>query len=257
MPSLPMNFEDKCVLVTGSSRGIGSATAAAFLGRGARVAIHGRSEDSIAAAYSRLGAADRLISAPGDVSTAAGCEAVVNAAMAGLGTIDVLVNCAGVAHHASIEDSDEALWDRTLDINLKGTFFCSRAALPMLRARKGVIVNVASDAGLVGERGLSVYCASKGGVVNLTRAMALDLAPQVRVNCVCPGYVDTDMVRRDYIDRAEDPQAAEREVNEAAPMKRMASPEEIAKAILYLASSDAGFITGAALQIDGGSTAGY
>jgi NAD(P)-dependent dehydrogenase (short-subunit alcohol dehydrogenase family) len=182
---------------------------------------------------------------------------VVNAAIAGLGGIDVLVNGAGVAYHASIEDSGEEMWDRTLDINLKGTFFCSRAALPMLRARKGVIVNVASDAGLMGERGLAVYCASKGGVVNLTRAMALDLAPRVRVNCVCPGYVDTDMVRRDYIDRSDDPESAEREVSEAAPMKRMARPEEIATAILYLASSDAAFITGTALQIDGGSTAGY
>ncbi len=252
-----MEFADKCVLVTGSSRGIGRATAAAFLERGARVAINGRTGESVAAAISHIGANDQVTSAPGDVSTAAGCEAVVNAAISGLGGIDVLVNGAGVAYHATIEDSVEEIWDRTLDVNLKGTFFCSRAALSVLRAREGNIVNLASDAGLVGERGLAVYCASKGGVVNLTRAMALDLAPRVRVNCVCPGYVDTDMVRRDYIDRADDPESAERRVNQAAPMKRMARPEEIAKAILYLASSDAGFITGAALQIDGGSTAGY
>ncbi|HSS63659.1 MAG TPA: SDR family oxidoreductase, partial [Gammaproteobacteria bacterium] len=235
-----MEFEDKCVLVTGSSRGIGRATAAAFLQRGARVAINGRTGESVAAAIARLGASDQVTPAPGDVSTRAGCEAIVNAAIAGLGGIDILVNGAGVAYHASIEDSDEALWDRTVDINLKGTFFCSRAALPVLRGRRGNIVNLASDAGLIGERGLSVYCASKGGVVNLTRAMALDLAPQVRVNCVCPGYVDTDMVRRDHIERSDDPDSAEREVNESAPMKRMARPEEIATAILYLASSDAG-----------------
>ncbi len=252
-----MEFADKCVLVTGSSRGIGRATAVAFLERGASVAINGRTGESVAAAMSYLGANDRVISAPGDLSTVAGCEAVVNAAIAGLGGIDVLVNGAGVAYHATIENSVEEIWDRTLDVNLKGTFFCSRAALAMLREREGAIVNIASDAGLLGERGLAVYCASKGGVVNLTRAMALDLAPRVRVNCVCPGYVDTDMVRRDYIDQADDPEAAEREVNEVAPMKRMAQPDEIAKAILYLASSDAGFITGAALPIDGGSTAGY
>lgn len=252
-----MEFANKCVLVTGSSRGIGRATAVAFLERGARVAINGRTGESVAAAISHIGANDQVTSAPGDVSTAAGCEAVVNAAISGLGGIDVLVNGAGVAYHATIEDSVEEIWDRTLDVNLKGTFFCSRAALSVLRAREGNIVNLASDAGLVGEKGLAVYCASKGGVVNLTRAMALDLAPRVRVNCVCPGYVDTDMVRRDYIDRADDPESAERRVNQAAPMKRMARPEEIAKAILYLASSDAGFITGAALQIDGGSTAGY
>ncbi len=252
-----MEFANKCVLVTGSSRGIGRATAVAFLERGARVAINGRTGESVAAAMSYLGANDRVISAPGDLSTVAGCEAVVNAAIAGLGGIDVLVNGAGVAYHATIENSVEEIWDRTLDVNLKGTFFCSSAALAMLREREGAIVNIASDAGLLGERGLAVYCASKGGVVNLTRAMALELAPRVRVNCVCPGYVDTDMVRRDYIDQADDPEAAEREVNEVAPMKRMAQPDEIAKAILYLASSDAGFITGAALPIDGGSTAGY
>jgi len=101
-----------------------------------------------------------------------------------------------------------------------------------------------------------VYCASKGGVVNLTRALAIELAPNIRVNCVCPGYVDTDMVRRDFIDKAEDPAAAEREAIEEAPLKRMATSEEIAKAIAYLASRDARFITGEALALDGGGSAG-
>jgi NAD(P)-dependent dehydrogenase (short-subunit alcohol dehydrogenase family) len=126
-----------------------------------------------------------------------------------------------------------------------------------LRASKGNIVNVASDAGLRGQLGLTVYCASKGGVINnMSRAMALELAPHVRVNCVCPGYVDTDMVRRDYIEQADDSAAAEQEVQNFAPLKRMASTGEIASAIVYLASEEARFITGAALQIDGGPTAG-
>jgi NAD(P)-dependent dehydrogenase (short-subunit alcohol dehydrogenase family) len=128
--------------------------------------------------------------------------------------------------------------------------------LAALRDSKGNIVNLASDAGLVGEHGLAVYCASKGGVVNMTRAMALELAPDVRVNCVCPGYVDTDMVRRDFIERAEDPAAAEQAIVNHAPLKRIATPVEIAKAIVYLASDDAGYVTGAAFQIDGGTTAG-
>jgi NAD(P)-dependent dehydrogenase (short-subunit alcohol dehydrogenase family) len=132
-----------------------------------------------------------------------------------------------------------------------------RAAAGPLRDSGGNIVNVASDAGLIGEKGLSVYCASKGGVVNLTRAMALELAPTVRVNCVCPGYVDTDMVRRDGIDQADDPQAAEQAIVDYAPLKRISKPAEIAKAIAYLAGEDALFITGSALQIDGGSTAGH
>ena len=119
------------------------------------------------------------------------------------------------------------------------------------------MVNLASDAGLIGEIGLAVYCASKGGVVNLTRALALELAPDVRVNCVCPGYVDTDMVRRDVIDASTDPKATEAALAASAPLNRIASPEEIATAILYLASAQALFVTGAAFQIDGGTTAGH
>jgi NAD(P)-dependent dehydrogenase (short-subunit alcohol dehydrogenase family) len=252
-----MDFTGKSVLITGSSRGIGKATASAFVQRGARVAINGRTHESTIAAIAELRAAGQAVAAAGDVRTVGGCEAIVQSAVDGLGGLDVLVNTAGVWFDVSLEDSDEDIWDRTIDTNLKGTFFCSRGALTALRASKGVIVNVASDAGLLGERGMAVYCASKGGVVNLTRAMALDLAPDVRVNCVCPGYVDTDMVRRDYIEKAADPAAAEEQLKASTPMQRMADADEIAKAIISLASSDAGFVTGAALQIDGGTTAGH
>jgi len=252
-----MAFSGKRVLVTGSSRGIGQAAARQFFQSGAQVAVNGRTPDSTAAGMAALGDSDRLVAAPGDVSSAAGCEAVVAAAVEGLGGLDILVNSAGVAFFLPLEDSDEAVWDATLDTNLKGTFFCMRAAAGPLRDSGGNIVNVASDAGLIGEKGLSVYCASKGGVVNLTRAMALELAPTVRVNCVCPGYVNTDMVRRDGIDQADDPQAAEQAIVDYAPLKRISKPAEIAKAIAYLAGEDALFITGSALQIDGGSTAGH
>ena len=251
-----MGFTDKAILITGSSRGIGKATAKAFLELGASVAINGRTEQSVAAAIEALGRGHRLIAAPGDLNSVAGCEEVVGTAIGRLGGLDVLINNAGVGKDATIEASDEELWDRTLDVNLKGTFFCSRAALSALRQRQGSIVNVASESGLVGSALFSVYCASKGGVVNLTRAMAYELAPNVRVNCVCPGYVDTDMLRRNYIEKSDDPVKAEREAREYAPMKRIASPEEVAASIVYLASEDAGFVTGAALPIDGGSTAG-
>ncbi|HJP09022.1 MAG TPA: SDR family oxidoreductase, partial [Arenicellales bacterium] len=226
-----MAFSGKRVLVTGSSRGIGQAVARQFFQSGAQVAVNGRTPDSTAAGMAALGDSDRLVAAPGDVSSVAGCEAVVAAAVEGLGGLDILVNSAGVAFFLPLEDSDEAVWDATLDTNLKGTFFCMRAAAGPLRDSGGNIVNVASDAGLIGEKGLSVYCASKGGVVNLTRAMALELAPTVRVNCVCPGYVDTDMVRRDGIDQADDPQAAEQAIVDYAPLKRISKPAEIAKAI--------------------------
>lgn len=251
-----MDFGDKAVLVTGGSRGIGRATAKVFHDLGARVAINGRTTRSVDAALAAMGTGDRLVAAPGDVGTVDGCEAAVKAAIDGLGGLDVLVNSAGVGRHGPMEDADEALWDETLDVNLKGTFFCCRAALPALRAAKGNIVNVASDFGLIGSPNAVVYCASKGGVVNMTRAMALELAPDVRVNCVCPGYVDTDMVRRDGIDAAEDPAAAEQAIIDYEPLGRIAEPAEIGQAIAYLASHHARYVTGAALQIDGGTTAG-
>ena len=249
-----MSFDRKRVLVTGGSRGIGRATARAFREAGARVAVNGRTHQSTAEGIAALGG-DELIAAPGDVGTVAGCEAMVGAAIDALGGLDVLVNSAGVAKARTIGNCDEALWDRIVDINLKGTFFCIRAALPALRMSRGNIVNVASESGLVGNENMSIYCASKGGVVLMTQALSLEFAPDVRINCVCPGYVDTDMVRRDYIDNTEDPAATLAVVEAAAPMARMAKPEEIAASILYLASDAAGFVTGAALAIDGGSSA--
>lgn len=252
-----MNFDfaGKRVLVTGGTRGIGRATVAAFLAAGARVAVNGRGEGSTRQVVAGLGG--NATAAPGDIASAEACSALVQKAAEELGGLDVLVNCAGIAKGGPVEQVTEALWDATLDTNLKGTFFCTQAALPFLRQSKGNVVNLASDAGLIGEIGLAVYCASKGGVVNLTRALALELAPDVRVNCVCPGYVDTDMVRRDVIDASADPKATEAALAASAPLNRIAAPEEIAAAILYLASGAARFMTGAALQIDGGTTAGH
>jgi NAD(P)-dependent dehydrogenase (short-subunit alcohol dehydrogenase family) len=154
------------------------------------------------------------------------------------------------------------MYDRHADVNLKGLFFCCRAAMPELRKSKGNIVNISSDAGLMGCARITVYCGLKAGVINMTRAMALEVAPdKVRVNSVCPGYVDTDMIRRDWFERIakEDPVKAaqlEQDAIDYAPLKRLGKPEDIAHGVLYLASDKASFITGVALPIDGGASAG-
>jgi len=251
------DFTNKRVLVTGGTRGIGNAVVNAFNEAGAHVAINGRTAESVEKVISTNSDNERLFAAPGNVGTVMGCENAVNSAIEVLGGLDILVNSAGVGVDVAMEESDESLWDTTLNVNLKGTFFCCRAALGALRESEGNIINIASDAGLMGNPNSSIYCASKGGVVNMTRAMALELAPKVRVNCVCPGYVDTDMVRRDWIDKGDDPVNLEKMLCDYAPMKRMATPEEIASSVLYLATVESEFITGSALQIDGGSTAGY
>jgi NAD(P)-dependent dehydrogenase (short-subunit alcohol dehydrogenase family) len=248
------DFRDKAILVTGGTRGIGSATVRAFLAAGARVAVNGHSAQSTQRALAEFGGS-AAVAAPGDIGTVAGCRAAVEAALSAFGGLDVLVNNAGVFREVLVEESDEAFWDQTININLKGTFFASQAALPSLRQRRGNIVNVASESGIMGNPRCTVYCASKGGVVNLTRAMAIELAPDVRVNAVCPGPIETDMTR------AGAPAGVDYAQYHAALMqypylKRIGTPEEVAQAILYLASDAAAFVTGAMLSIDGGSTVG-
>jgi len=247
-----MEFKDKRVLITGGSRGIGFGCAQAFLENGARVAINGRTEQSVSTAIEKLGSGERLLAAPGDIGKVAGCELAVKTAIDALGGLDILVNSAGIGSGRPLAECDEEMYDRHADVNLKGLFFCCRAAMPELRKSKGNIVNIASDAGLMGCARITVYCGLKAGVVNMTRAMALEVAPDVRVNCVCPGYVDTDMIRRDWFERiGKDDSAAgaalEQGAIDYAPLKRLGTPADIAHGVLYLASEKA---------IDGGSTAG-
>lgn len=250
-----MRFQGKRVLITGASRGIGLATAKAFLNEGATVAVNGRTETSTAQGMETLGGGSNLVAAPGDVSNVGGCRAIVATALDGLGGLDILINNAGVFFRGSIAETDEVMWDRVLDANLKGTFFCSRAALPALKASKGTIVNVASESGIRGYGDTSAYCASKGAVVNLTRSMAMELAPDIRVNSVCPGVVETDMAREGFaIDG--DLDAGMRQQADQYPVKRIGHVDEIAAAILFLCSKEAGFINGVALPIEGGATVG-
>jgi len=249
-----MSFVDKCVLVTGGSRGIGAAIAIAFRDQGARVAVGGRASNSFEQFVAKHGS-HAVHPAIGDMGTRAGCTAAVGAALDALGGLDVLVNAAGVYSEVPVGDIGEAHWNEMIDVNLSGPFHCTQAALPALRKSRGNIVNIASESGMIGFRGAVAYCAAKGGVVNLTRALAIELVPDVRVNCVCPGNVDTDMMR-EAAERSADPDAYRRWMAAHAPLGRMAQPGEIAAAVLYLASDSAGFTTGAILAVDGGQTAG-
>ena len=191
----------------------------------------------------------------GHIASVAGCESAVAAAVDAFGGLDILVNNAAINIERPIEAWDEAMWDSHVDVILKGAFFCTRASLPALRTRQGCVVNVASELGLHAIRNNVGYCAAKGGLVNMTRALALELAPQVRVNCVCPGAIDTPLMRR-CAEESGDVEAYYLACANDAPAQRIASPEEIATAILYLASSDAAFVTGAVLAVDGGGSAG-
>ena len=241
-----MSFEGLRVLVTGSTRGIGKATARAFLDAGALVAINGRRAGDVERTMAELGGTG-TVAAAGDLGSAAACRRAVEAAIAALGGLDVLVNNAGVYDGGPIEGVSEQAYERLMAVNVKGVFFCSQAAIPELRRNRGAIVITASESGLVGNGDSALYCASKGAVVNMTRAFAHDLAPDIRVNAICPGAVMTDMLGNDDQEIAR--------IATHPPMKRIATAEEIGAAIRFLADPAQGSMTGALLAIDGGSVA--
>jgi NAD(P)-dependent dehydrogenase (short-subunit alcohol dehydrogenase family) len=247
-------FAGRVALVTGGSRGIGRAAAAALAAEGAKVVIVARDERRCAAAASAIPGAT---AAPADVRRSGECEAAIGLAVEGHGRLDVLVNAAGIIYrNRTLEQHTEAEWDETFDVNVKGTFLMCRAALPALRAARGAVVNVSSYTGLVGFAGAAAYAASKAALINLTRTMALDYAAEgIRANCVCPGSVDTDMIHEAWRLTGNEEAAAVAWASKH-PLGRIATADEIARAILFLASDDASFITGAALPVDGGITAG-
>jgi NAD(P)-dependent dehydrogenase (short-subunit alcohol dehydrogenase family) len=195
------------------------------------------------------------ISATGDVSKVSGCKKAVQSVLDAYGRLDILINNAGIFEKHSIENTTEELWDSIMNANIKSVQFCTKEALPALRKVKGSIVNIASESGLNGYPYTTAYCASKGAVVNLTRAMALELAPDVRVNALCPGVVETDMTRAGFAINGDEEEGIRRQ-HEAYPLQRIGTLEEAAAATLFLASNDAGFINGAALPMEGGATVG-
>jgi NAD(P)-dependent dehydrogenase (short-subunit alcohol dehydrogenase family) len=250
-----MSEAKRAVLITGAARGLGRATARAFLDAGARVAVNDLDGDVVARAVADLGGAPDVVAAPADIATVAGCRSAVAQAVSAFGRLDVLVNNAAVNVEKPVEAWDEALWDRHVDVILKGSFFCAQAAMPHLRTTRGAVINVASELGLHGVRDNAGYCAAKGGLVVLTQALAVEFAREVRVNCVCPGTMNTELMRA-CAEATGDADGYLRHYEAYAPLKRIAEPAEIAAAIVYLASPEAAFVTGAVFAADGGSTAG-
>lgn len=248
---------NKVALITGGTSGIGEATAILFAAEGAKVTITGRSEKrgrAVAEKITTDGGEAMFIRA--DVRRAAECGRAVNETLRAYNGLDILFNNAGVFFPHTVVDCTEDEWDLQMDVNLKGTFLMSKAALPhMIEQRRGVIINNSSGWGVAGGDAAVAYCASKGGVVLLTKAMAIDHGRQgIRVNCICPGDVDTPMLPEDARMRGlklEDYLAgcANR------PLGRIGTTGEIAQAAVFLASDDSSFMTGAVLVVDGGGIA--
>ena len=245
-------FDGKVVLITGSTRGIGLAIAKAFSNEGAVIALNGRDQRVVEKVQKDI---PNSISAAGNVSEVSGCKKAVQSVLDTYGRLDILINNAGIFEKHSIEDTTEKIWDSVMNANIKSVQFCTKEALPALRKVKGSIVNIASESGLNGYPYTTAYCASKGAVVNLTRAMALELAPDVRVNALCPGVVETDMTRAGFAINGDEEEGIRRQ-HEAYPLQRIGTLEEAAAATLFLASSEAGFINGVALPMEGGATVG-
>jgi len=253
-----MRLADKVALITGGASGIGRATALLFAREGAAVSVVDLDEPGgQAVAQTIVDGGGRAIFVRCDVTQAADCRRAVQRTVDELGSLDILFNNAGIIRRATVLETSEAEWDRVMAVNVKSVFLLSKYVIPvMARAGAGVIINTASGWGLAGGRKAAAYCASKGAVVLLTKAMALDHGEQnIRVNCICPGDTDTPMLRDEARQLV---QADERFLAEAAerPLQRIGKPEDIAQAALYLASDASSFVTGTALVVDGGGLAG-
>lgn len=252
-----MNLAGKVALVTGAGTGIGRATALRLAADGAVVAVMGRRQSLLEETAQQVRQqGGESLALLGDVSSEGDAIEAVARTETAFGGLDILFNNAGVVHDGDVLETSLDTWRESLDINLTGPFLMSRAAIPCLRRRGGgVIINNASTLGLVGLARAAAYCAAKGGLVSLTRAMALDhAAEKIRVNAICPGVVDTAMPRRRGLSAADRRQLDE-VYGPLHPVGRVGTPEEIAALVAFLASDEAAFITGVAYPIDGGLTA--
>jgi NAD(P)-dependent dehydrogenase (short-subunit alcohol dehydrogenase family) len=253
-----MRLEDRTALITGGTSGIGEATSWLFGKEGASVAVVGRNTErgkSVAKRISDAGGTAIFVQA--DVRKSDDCRTAVERTIETFGRLDILFNNAGTYSVNDVVGCTEEEWDDQVDTSLKGTFLMSKYALPhMIERGSGSIVNCASGWGLVGGPKAAAYCAAKGGMVVMTKAMAIDHGPQgIRVNAICPGDTDTPMERDDARNQGLSWEAYVHQMTGTRPIARMATPEEIALGVLFLASDDASYITGAALPVDGGGVA--
>ena len=248
-----MNFTNKIALITGAASGMGAATARELAAGGAQIVIVDRNAELAQQVANEISAPNPLI---GDVSDSKFCDRAVATAIERHQRLDIVVNCAGIIHRSDALGTDDEQWQKVMNVNVNGVFFMSRAALrPMKQQGKGAIVNFGSIWGGLGATGVLAYCASKGAVHQITKAMALDhVTDGIRINAVCPGEVNTPMLAfgRDAPPSAEDLQKL---ADDTIPMKRLADPAEIAKVVAFLASDDASYMTGALIPVDAGYTA--
>lgn len=253
-----MGLAGKAVLVAGATSGIGAQCARAFAREGAKLMLTGRNAERGEALVAELAGGDASACfVPSELGGAGAADALVAECAEKLGSLDVLVNSAGVIHHRNAPETSDEEWEETIAVNLSAVFYLSRAAVrEMVPAGGGVIVNIASTWGIVAGERVAAYCASKGAVIALTRAMAVDHAREkVRVNAVCPGAVDTPMLVNEAQQVGMDPDEGRRVWAADAPNRRLASAEEIADAVMFLASERARHIHGIALPVDGGAVA--
>jgi NAD(P)-dependent dehydrogenase (short-subunit alcohol dehydrogenase family) len=256
--SEPREFAGRTVLVTGGARGIGRATARLFARAGAGVAVVDRQgAEADAVVHDLTGQGCRALALEADVCDPSAMVHVAERCNDTFGGLDVLVSNAGIHFARAIDEYTEEEIDRLLDVNLKGALNVIRATVPLLRRSRGCIVSVSSMTGIVGQARGAVYVATKGAIISLTKALALELGSDgIRVNCVCPAGVDTPLMRG-WANTLPDPDGVLRGQAAMHLTNRMAEPEEIASAILFLASPAASFITGVALPVEGGATLGY